>query len=237
MHRSPAVTGGAGTATRRSRHPSLPPDLRLPLALVSAVATVVVVVLALWLAGDSTAGPLDRWAVLRSPPSSAQYDTLLLIDYVGEPVGAATLVGLLALLCLALGRRRLALVAVLGLAAAALVVTTLKPLVGRTIHGDNLAFPSGHTATATVLGLVVMLLIVDLVRPGRWIALLLVLTGPLVAATTMAVAQIALGAHYPTDTVGGFCCVMALVPLLAWSVDALPARADVAVRTVGPRAP
>jgi len=35
----------------------------------------------------------------------------------------------------------------------------------------------------------------------------------------MAWSQVALGTHYPTDTIGGFCTAMAVVPATAWLVD------------------
>ena len=35
----------------------------------------------------------------------------------------------------------------------------------------------------------------------------------------MAWSQIALSTHYPTDTLGGFCAALAVVPAVAWLVD------------------
>lgn len=40
----------------------------------------------------------------------------------------------------------------------------------------------------------------------------------------MAWFQVALGTHYPTDTIGGFCTAMALVPATALLVDWFVAR-------------
>jgi membrane-associated phospholipid phosphatase len=42
---------------------------------------------------------------------------------------------------------------------------------------------------------------------------------PLLAAAAMAWAQVLLNAHYPTDTVGGFCAALAVVPAVAWTID------------------
>jgi undecaprenyl-diphosphatase len=44
-------------------------------------------------------------------------------------------------------------------------------------------------------------------------------------------AQVALGAHYPTDVLGGWCTALAVVPATAWLVDRIADRmADVARR-------
>ena len=176
-------------------------------------------------AGDVAAGRLDSGAQtavehLLPPPGPGA----LLVDLVGEPLVTVVLVGLLAAACLALGRRRLAVVAVVGLGSTGIVTTVLKPVIGRTIHGGYLSYPSGHTAAATVLALIVTLLAVDLLRAGRWPGGLLMLTGAGLAGATMAWSQVALGAHYPTDTVGGFCTALAVVPATALLVDWLAVR-------------
>jgi len=182
-------------------------------------------VLGVHYSGDIAAGRLDRWAqtavegLLPQPGSGA-----LLIDLVGEPRVAVVLAGLLAVACLVLGRRRLAVVAIAGMGLTGAVTTVLKPVIGRTIHGDYLAYPSGHAAAATVLVLVVTLLAVDLLRAGRQPGMLLILAGAVAAGAPMAWSQVALGAHYPTDTIGGFCTAMAVVPATALLVDWLAAR-------------
>jgi membrane-associated phospholipid phosphatase len=40
----------------------------------------------------------------------------------------------------------------------------------------------------------------------------------------MAWAQVLLNAHYPTDTLGGFCAALAVVPLVAWTIDRVADR-------------
>jgi membrane-associated phospholipid phosphatase len=212
-----------------TRNPAVPLPLRTPLVAMAATSALVVVLLGVLVHGDSSAGDPDARVM-------AAIETLwpdpglvaLIIDGTSEPVGAATLVALLAALCLVLGRRRLAVLAVAGPGFSAVTTTALKPLVDRTIHGEHLAYPSGHTATATAIGLVVGLLLVDLLRasksrlPGAP-ALLLVLAGA-AAGTVMAVAQIALTAHYPTDTVGGFFTATAVVPAVALVIDGIVER-------------
>lgn len=173
---------------------------------VAVACLLVLVVLGLAVAGGSAPWAVDRWASAEMTALSPDRDVLLAVDTLGEPVGAVLAVGLLGVACLVAGRRRLAVAAPVALAVTALAVSTLKPLVGRTIHGpQNLAFPSGHTATAAVLAALLLLLVVDLTRPGRRAAAVLVVAGTIAAAGAMAVAQVALSAHYATDTVGGLC--------------------------------
>lgn len=208
--------------------PALPPTLRWPVGIMAVLATAVGAVLAAHYTGGIAAGWLDRWAqtaiksLLPQPGPAA-----LLIDLVGEPLVTVVLAGLLVAACLALGRRRLAVVAVAGPGLTGVATTVLKPVIGRTIHGSYFSYPSGHTAAATVLALVVTLLAVDLLRAPRLPGVLLILAGAGAAGAMMAWSQVALGAHYPTDTIGGFCTAMTVVPATALLVDWF-ARGDTA---------
>lgn len=201
--------------------------------LPAAAALCAVVLLGLGLAasGGTTPWGVDRAATAAVAGLAPLHDALVAVDLVGEPVGAATLVTLLAVTCLVAGRPRLAAVAPLSLGLTAVAVGGLKPLFDRTIHGpENLAYPSGHTATAAVLTLVLLLLVVDVVRPGRRTAALVVVTGTVLGAGVMAVVQVAISAHYATDTVGGLCLAVVVVTVAVRLVDAVagtrpPARA------------
>lgn len=219
-----ALPGPHASRVTRTRRPALSPALRKPMGLTAVFAALIVAVLAARHSDDITAGWLDMRAqaavnLLPLPTRSA-----LLIDLVGRPVVAVALASLLAAVCLALGRRRLAVLAVSGVGLTGVVTTVLKPLIGRTIHGGFLAYPSGHTAAATALALVVALLAVDLLRAGRWPGVLLILIGAGAAGGTMAWAMVSLRAHYPTDTIGGFCTAMAVVLTTALLIDWLAAR-------------
>jgi undecaprenyl-diphosphatase len=200
----------------------LPPPLRGWLALTTALATLVVVVLGVMYAGHSQPGAVDSWIVEPTADSIGppwRY-VALAVDFLGEPAGAATLVVAGVTGCLLLRRPR---AAVLLVAAAAMAVgtgTLLKYLVGRTIHGEgNLSYPSGHTAFLTALALVVALLATGGLGLGRAAGTLLVLGAALVAGAVMGWAEVALSAHYATDALGGWCTALAVVPPTAWLVD------------------
>jgi len=75
-----------------------------------------------------------------------------------------------------------------------------------------------------VLALVAALLVVDRLRAGRLPGLLIVLTGAGAAGAAMGWSQVVLDVHYLTDTLGGFCTAVAVVPATALLVDRLAAR-------------
>lgn len=200
--------------------PALPPALRRPLLLVAVAAVAVAGLLAARYAGASSAGGTDRWLQDRliGRPSWANLPAVL-VDFVAEPVGAALSLAVLGGCCLLLRRPRLAVLAVVGPLLSGAITTALKAPVGRTINGGYLAYPSGHTAVATALALVLALLLVSLWRLRPWVALALVLAGAGVGGVAMAWAQVYLIAHYPTDTLGGFCTALVVVPATAALID------------------
>ncbi|NML52609.1 phosphatase PAP2 family protein [Streptomyces sp. R302] len=142
-------------------------------------------------------------------------------DFLGEPVGAAGLVAAGVLGCLVARRPRAAVLLLGGVGASVAATTLLKPVVGRTIHGGYLAFPSGHTAFLTAFALVVALVVSGRLGLGRTAGLSLVLAAGAVGGALMGWAQIVLDAHYPTDVLGGWCTALAVVPAVAWMVDRL----------------
>ncbi|MDN0196676.1 phosphatase PAP2 family protein [Streptomyces sp. S.PNR 29] len=199
----------------------LPPPLRAWLGPIAALATLMVVVLGALYAGHSRPGRVDAWTQpavegMRPPWRHVALAT----DFLGEPAGAATLVLATVTGCLLLRHPRAAVLVVAGVGTTVGTTTLLKPLVGRTIHGDgNLSYPSGHTAFCTALALVVALLVTGRLGLGRTAGTSLVLAAALVAGAAMGWAQVALGAHYPTDVLGGWCTALAVIPATAWLVD------------------
>ncbi|MEU5531689.1 phosphatase PAP2 family protein [Streptomyces sp. NPDC020362] len=211
--------------TGRSAPAVLPPSLRVWLGLVAALAALVVVVLGVLYAGHSEPGMVDaRISAAVDGVQPPWRQVALAMDSLGEPVGAATLVVATVMGCLLLRRPRAAVLIVAGVAMAVGTATLLKYLVGRTIHGDNLSYPSGHTAFFTAVALVVALLATGRLGLGRTAGTLLVLAAALVAGAVMGWAQVALGAHYPTDVLGGWCTALAVVPATAWLVDRMADR-------------
>lgn len=195
--------------------PSLLGPLRRPAPLIVAAAVAVFAVLAWAYRGDAAAGRIDRDA-------DAVVDALghrsgsLLADAVtfGSPPTVVLFALLLAGLALYLRRRRLAVLAVVGPGLTGIATTVLKPVVGRTIGtatADGYAFPSGHTGGAVSIGLVVALLLVGLLPVTRTGPAVATLTATaLLAGGTVGTGMVRLGAHYATDTVGGFCAAVAL---------------------------
>ncbi|MGW9029168.1 phosphatase PAP2 family protein [Streptomyces sp. NPDC055722] len=206
--------------TGRSALVVLPPSLRGWLGPIAALAALVVVVLGVLYADDSKPGMVDPriWAAVDGVGPPWRY-VALAMDFLGEPVGATTLVVAIVLGCLALRRPRAAVLVVAGAGLTVGTTTLLKPVVGRTIHGGHLSYPSGHTAFATALALVVALLVTGRLGLGRTAGMSLVLAAGLVAGAAMGWAQVVLGAHYPTDALGGWCTALAVVPATAWLVD------------------
>ncbi|MFE1288348.1 phosphatase PAP2 family protein [Streptomyces sp. NPDC058751] len=205
----------------------VPPSLRARLALTAVLAALVVLVLGVLYAGDSEPGPLDaRLGEAAYDVGPSWRHAALVVDFLGEPAGSAALVAVLLAGCLLLRLPRAAVLVVAGPAVSVVTATLLKSLVGRTIHGDgNLSYPSGHTTFVTALALVVALTVAGRLGLGRAAGTSVVLGAPLAAGAAMGWAQVALGAHYPTDALGGWCTALAVVPATAWLVDRAADRA------------
>ncbi|GJF07471.1 membrane protein [Pseudonocardia sp. D17] len=218
----PAAEGTAGDRGRAVRAPraALPTPLRRPLAVLAAVCGVLVVAQAVLYAGTSAPGTADAavtaWVQEQVPMS---YPVAFAIDAVGMPWVASGLAAVVALACLLTGRRRGALLACLGPALAVAVTSALKPLMDRTIHGDNLAFPSGHTAVATAIGATAFIALAGATRLRPATALAVAVGGTVVCGAVMAVSQVFLTAHYPSDTLGGFAIAVCAVVVTGWGVD------------------
>ncbi|MEU5397978.1 phosphatase PAP2 family protein [Streptomyces sp. NPDC005963] len=190
----------------------------------------VLIALGVLYGGRSQPAGVDAWiqsAVGDVPPPWRHI--ALATDFLAEPVGAATLVVAAVTGCLLLRLPRAAVLIVVGTGLTVVATTLIKPVVGRTIHGDHLSYPSGHTAFLTALALMVALLAADRLDLGRTAGTLLVFGAALIAGAAMGWAQVALGAHYPTDALGGWCTALVVTPASAWLVD----RSADAVRREG----
>jgi undecaprenyl-diphosphatase len=197
----------------------LPPSLRAPAAVVSVLALLVLAVFAARYADDSSAGRLDRHVERLVGATDDGLPRAVIV--LGNPATVVVLAVLLAGIALALGHRRLAVLAIVGPGLTGVATTALKPVVGRTIEG-GLAYPSGHTGGATALGVVAALLLIAVFRTRAGAGALLLAAGALVSGGAMALALVAGRVHYPTDTVGGFCVAVAVVLTCALVIERCP---------------
>jgi membrane-associated phospholipid phosphatase len=202
----------------------LPASLRRPVAVIAGLAVVVLAALAARFAGTSSASGVDRRVDTVVDPLGAAHTWLIRHTVLlGSPPAVVLLAFLFAGVCLVLGRRRLALLAIAGPGLTGVATTTLKPLIGRTLD-SSYAFPSGHTGGATSLGLVTALLVISLARPGRKMSLLTIAAGAVLAGGGVGFAMVASDAHYPTDTIGGFCTALVVVLGCALALDRVGRR-------------
>jgi undecaprenyl-diphosphatase len=209
----------------RARYESLPSAAHRPALVAIAVAVAGAAALGVRYADEAHARWLDvtgrslarDWFPI---PRGIARAVIGLFD----PVPLSLIIVALAVTCLALGRRRLAVLAVAGPVATGVIVTVLKPVIDRTKNGD-LAYPSGHMGAAVAVALVVALLAVSVLdlRGGRAIGLLVAVPGA--TGFVVGLAMTVTSYHYLTDAVGGFCTAVAVVLGLAVLLDRLPAPA------------
>jgi undecaprenyl-diphosphatase len=192
-----------------------------PAALLVAGCVAVTACLALAFGHQASADRLDAAVDARIQSALASYQgALRLLSGLGGLFSVAELTAALVLACLVTRRWRGA--ALAGLAVPAAVVLTefaLKPLVGRSIHG-NASFPSGHTTAMFALAATCAVLLANPPRPRlpRAVRLLLVAAALLVAGA-VPVAMVALSFHYFTDTVAGAAVGTGTVLLTALLID------------------
>lgn len=220
MTRDPSRVRVAGGTDEVRPPPAIPERARRPLAVVSVLAAVAATALGVAFAGATTGTALDTsvqsglWRL-----GSPWREIGKAVDFTAEPVGIVLVLAGAMLVLHAAGHRRAALLALAGTGASVAVTTILKPVVGRDINNGFLAFPSGHTATATSIALVCALVVLQRRRLGSVAGMLLAAAIVVPVAAAMAWAQVLENSHYPTDTIGGFCVALVMVPLTARVID------------------
>jgi undecaprenyl-diphosphatase len=91
-----------------------------------------------------------------------------------------------------------------------LLLVHTRPVDGFVTVASN-GFPSGHTSNAAAAALVVVILVRPRTRSGR----VVLVTVALVSALLIGVSRLILLAHWPSDVLGGWLLVLAVVPALA----------------------
>ncbi len=134
---------------------------------------------------------------------------MLFVTHAGQPQYAVA-VSLLALIYCVYARRVSVGLAFVGVMSGLWVVSILKAVIARprpetvyvtTYKPNGLSFPSGHAAgTMLIYGLVAYLALKYLPQPWGWI------TAALLAVFIffVGVSRIYVGAHFPTDVIGGW---------------------------------
>jgi undecaprenyl-diphosphatase len=196
----------------------LPSPLRRPAGGIAVVAVLVFSVLAERYGGEASARWLDHRLQSRIDASGPARSISDLVIFFGNELSVVVLAVLLSGLALALGHRRLAVLAIVGPGLTGLATVLLKPLIGRTFNGD-FAFPSGHAGGATALGIVAALLLIGVLRPELRMSAALLAAGAVLCGGMMAFALVASRDHYPTDTIGGFCIAVGVVLACALLIE------------------
>ncbi|MDN5860938.1 MAG: phosphatase PAP2 family protein [Pseudonocardia sp.] len=209
---------------REGSHALLPEPVRGPAIGAIIVAAAVLGALSVLVAGE----PWPIWLDLGVDRITRRPVTGLSFPKVMTWFGALpTVVVVAATTCIAalrVRRRPLAALALLGPGLTGLATTGLKPALGRTVGEGSWAFPSGHTAGATALGLTLAIAAFPLLRPGRRAALGVLACGALLPGTIAGVGLVLVRAHYPTDVVGGLATAIVVVLGTALMLDAAVRR-------------
>jgi membrane-associated phospholipid phosphatase len=207
---------------RATPRPLLAHGARPAAAALAVLCAAVLTALAIRYAGHTQAGPLDArvdgWIQghlgITSPALSA-------LTLLGDPLPVTIMTVLIALACVrARWWRAVVLTVIAAPVTSGLTEDVLKPAIGRTLHG-GLTMPSGHTTAVFTLATLGAVLLCPV--PGRRLLIL----AAYVLAAAVAVAMVAQGYHYFTDTIGGAAVGTGAVLAVAFVIDAAagPVRA------------
>lgn len=199
----------------------LPAPIRRPAAALAAVCAAAFLVLAVIYHGSRTAGRVDGRLFALLPEASMTGR----LDRVAEtaPWVAFAVVVLTTTALLLAGRRRAAVFAAAGPGLAMLLAEGAKRVIDRTDDGF-LAMPSGHTAGITSVAVTLAVLLLQRYRAHVVPAAALGWLGATLVGAAIALVMVILRAHYPTDTVGGYCLAVATVLGVAFAIDRVAAR-------------
>jgi membrane-associated phospholipid phosphatase len=192
--------------------------------------SLVVAGLAIWLSGALLEAVLDNATVVRLDIAAASWihsrarPTGTTVSQIISEVGSPTMMGVIAVVggAILLVRRRLTmLITWVGVfAGGGLLEKLLKAVVHRTRPAftptapveQSLSFPSGHSMMCAIgMGMLVYMLTVQREMPRPWRGILIGLAVSFVLA--VGISRVYLGAHYPSDVLGGYAFGTAWVSL------------------------
>ncbi len=164
---------------------------------------------------DRRGDPAAEWALDSGPLRQ----TLRVVEIVFQTPGMAIMTAAVAVLMLLRSHRRAAVYTIGVMVTTTVTVNVIKLLVGRARPEWQLeqallsskSFPSGHAASVTAFGGILIVLVVMLVRRGNMRRLLYPLIGLMILA--VCADRVLLGRHYPSDVLGGFLLGMGMVAL------------------------
>ena len=217
---APKRSGIDGLHLRYGR-PLLPAPARLWAGVLLACCVILVAVLGMLSAHQTTANRLDRAVDAPIITWLGGHEALAgWLAYPGSLIPPVVLSAAIVVACLLTGRLNGALLAAAAVpAAVGLNDGLFKPLVHRTYLGV-LSYPSGHTATMFALAATVAILLLIPPRPvSAWGFRVLIPAAACVLGGVVAIGVIGLRWHYFTDTVAGAAVGIGTVCLLALILD------------------
>jgi len=183
--------------------------------------SLIVAGLAIWLSGALLDAVLDNATVVRLDIAAANWihsraqSTGIAVSQLISEIGSPTTMGVIAVIggTVLLVRRRMTLLLtwVAVFAGGGLLERLLKAVVHRTRPAftptspveQSLSFPSGHSMMCAIgMGMLVYMLTVPRHMPRPWRGIIIGLALSLVLA--VGISRVYLGAHYPSDVLGGF---------------------------------
>jgi undecaprenyl-diphosphatase len=203
---------------------------RLATLLIVAIGLLLVVALAVLIERGATLGlDLALIGALRDPALLAPLAFLQPLTELGSTGVVALVAALLLVVELVAGRTRIGLAsaATIGLAAlinggAKLVVDRVRPdLLPPIVVEPGYSFPSGHSALSMVAYGIVAVLFARQRGLPRWLRVVgVALAAALVVS--IGISRIYLGAHFPSDVLGGWLLGAVIVLLFASATRAVP---------------
>jgi membrane-associated phospholipid phosphatase len=210
---------------RSARRTRLIPLRLRPAATIAAVSMgVLTLVMSLVYRHRALPGRVDEQiasAITRQFNAGSQISWIIV--RLGDPVPIVTMAVGLATVSLLFRMPRASVLALAGTGAACATTQLMKPLVGRTDHGD-FTFPSGHTTGITAIATIVAVIVISLGRNRLIVSSLVAISVVVASGALMSISLLSRHLHYPTDTLGGFLTAIVVVLAVALCIDAAPRK-------------